>query len=175
MRKQKENIFFMLQSVYNCIDRLCEKHGIQKVEVKFPGLYFPFFLNISKTVGNNYVACTGIKAYDVNLNKIFLKDKSERMIDLAFEVIEEVSMRVYGPEENDFIRIRVGIHGGRVISDIIGDHKVQFSLFGDPVNTTSRIASKAEECTVTISDFIYQKVKNHADFIFKQAQIEVSD
>jgi len=33
VRAQKENIFCILHTLYICIDKLCEKHGIQKVEV----------------------------------------------------------------------------------------------------------------------------------------------
>jgi class 3 adenylate cyclase len=173
VRIQKENIFYTLQSLYNCIDKLCEKHGIQKVEVIF---FFQniFIISFFKTVGNNYVACTGIKAYDGNLKQVFMKDKCERMIDLAFDLIDEVSSRTYGrDEENEVLKVQVGIHGGKVISDIIGFHKVQFSLFGDPVNTTSRIASNARECTVTISEQVYQKMKTHSEFKFEDYQIDV--
>ena len=99
------------------------------------------------------------------------KDKVERMIDLAFDLISEVSAKTY--DENTQFNVKVGIHGGSVIADIIGFHKVQFSLFGDPVNTTSRIASKAEDCVVTISDYIYKRVKTNSDYIFLENQIEV--
>lgn len=39
------------------------------------------------------------------------------------------------------VRIKIGIHYGRVIAGVIGHHKPQFSLIGDTVNTTSRVCS----------------------------------
>ena len=48
------------------------------------------------------------------------------MMDLAFELINEVSVKTYGDEDNDFfLRVKIGIHGGKVIYDILGFHKVQ--------------------------------------------------
>lgn len=73
------------------------------------------------------MACTGIKDYDTSLPRSFEKDKYERMIDLALELINEVSVKRFGSKEiNDFITLKIGIHGGKVIYDIIGFHKVQF-------------------------------------------------
>ena len=37
--------------------------------------------------------------------------------------------------------VKIGIHYGYVIAGVIGDHKPQFSLIGDTVNTTSRLCS----------------------------------
>ncbi len=113
----------------------------------------------------------------MNLKQSILKtskDKCERMIDLAFELINEVSAKSYGiDDDNEYLKVNIGIHGGKVISDIIGFHKVQFSLFGDPVNTTSRIAHHAENGIVMISEYIYKKIKNHSEYKFIEDQIEV--
>ena len=96
------------------------------------------------------------------------------MLEFAFDLIDEVSSKNYGQgEENEILKVKVGIHGGEVISDIIGFPKVQFSLFGDPVNTTSRIASKAEDDIVTVSEFIYQKIQKLSGLDFQPMIIDV--
>ena len=110
----------------------------------------------------------------MNLKQNFVKNNCERMLEFAFDLIDEVSSKNYGQgEENEILKVKVGIHGGEVISDIIGFHKVQFSLFGDPVNTTSRIASKAEDDIVTVSEFIYQKIQKLSGLDFQPMIIDV--
>lgn len=96
------------------------------------------------------------------------------MLDFAFDILNEFANKKYGKDyEVDDLKIKIGIHGGKVVTDILGFHKIQFSLFGDPVNTTSRIASNAEVNTVTISDYIFQKLKDNQKYNFEEDEINV--
>lgn len=54
--------------------------------------------------------------------------------------------------------MKIGINTGSVIAGIIGDHKPQFSLIGDPVNTTARIAANGDVNGITVSDDFYYTV-----------------
>lgn len=129
----------------------------------------------NKTVGNNYVACAGIEAYENALNqkKLKINTKYNRMIDFALEIMDEFSCKKYEIEyEIEDLKLKIGIHGGDVITDILGVHKIQFSLFGDPVNVTSRIACKAEPNSILISDYIYQKL-NKDEYNFIESEIDV--
>ncbi len=40
------------------------------------------------------------------------------------------------------MKVKIGIHSGKVISGVVGENKPQFSLVGDTVNKTSRVCSK---------------------------------
>ena len=56
--------------------------------------------------------------------------------------------------------MKIGINVGNVIAGIIGDHKPQFSLIGDPVNTTARIAANGDVNGITVSDGFYKTIIN---------------
>jgi guanylate cyclase len=51
---------------------------------------------------------------------------------------------MYGKNKDKKLKIKIGIHTGKVIIGVIGFHKPQFSLIGDTVNTTSRHCSTAK-------------------------------
>lgn len=59
-------------------------------------------------------------------------------------------------QNGEKIKVRIGIHYGRVIAGVIGHHKPQFSLIGDTINTTSRVMSTGEDGKITISEQAFQ-------------------
>lgn len=65
------------------------------------------------------------------------------------------------------IKIKIGIHMGPVIAGVIGDHKPQFSLIGDTVNTTSRVCSTGNDDEITLSEQAYDQVKQLEEYSFK--------
>jgi class 3 adenylate cyclase len=75
---------------------------------------------------------------------------------MAFEMMEYAKKTKI--EGLDLI-LKIGIHRGRVIAGVIGNHKPQFSLIGDTVNTTSRVCSTGEEGSIIISSEAYEVVK----------------
>ena len=133
----------ILDEIFRNFDNLCLKHGIQKIE----------------TVGKTYMACAGLKLCEVNVPERILKtEKTRRMVSMALEMMKYIASVTYG--KGEIIKMKIGIHNGRVITGVIGDHKPQFSLIGDTVNTTSRVCSTGQEGSITISEEAYHHVKN---------------
>ena len=66
---------------------------------------------------------------------------------------KHVQRKIYGNGKK--LQIKIGIHVGRVIAGVIGYHKPQFSLIGDPVNFTSRVASTADNDAIVLSEQAY--------------------
>lgn len=118
--------------MYSTFDELCSQCGVQKME----------------TVGKTYMAAVGIRGTR--------KDHAVAAVELALEILE--LMRKCSRIAGDVINIRVGIHTGQVISGVVGHYRPQYSLFGDTVNTASRMQSTGVAQRVHISAQTYAKV-----------------
>jgi len=56
--------------------------------------------------------------------------------------------------------VRIGIHSGEVVAGLIGRHRSIYDVWGDTVNTASRLESSGLPNRIQISDFTYNKVKD---------------
>ena len=67
-------------------------------------------------------------------------------------------MRQYQTRDGQNIRVRIGIDAGVVVAGIIGEKRFSYDLWGDAVNTASRMESLGLEGEVQISDCVRQKL-----------------
>lgn len=63
--------------------------------------------------------------------------------------------------------MRVGIHTGPVVAGIVGVKKFQYDVWGDTVNTASRMESNGSVGKVNISKSTYDLIKNDPQFAFE--------
>ena len=70
--------------------------------------------------------------------------------------------------------MRLGIHTGPVVAGIVGVKKFQYDVWGDTVNTASRMESAGEVGQVNISQDTYELIRENTNFNFnKRGKIEV--
>ena len=62
------------------------------------------------------------------------------------------------------MQVRIGLHAGSVVAGIIGERKFAYDLWGDTVNTASRLESHGEAGRIHCSQVLYESVKNDFDF-----------
>uniref|UniRef100_A0A3B0MKL8 Guanylyl cyclase, putative n=1 Tax=Theileria annulata TaxID=5874 RepID=A0A3B0MKL8_THEAN len=74
---------------------------------------------------------------------------------------------------NESIGVKIGINSGYVISGLVGSKKPQYALFGDTVNTASRMKMTGEVGKIHISESTYELVKNDKTLEFINREIEV--
>jgi class 3 adenylate cyclase len=75
------------------------------------------------------MSCGGLKVCEKNVDRRLLeKPHAVRILDLAFDMMDFIKTKVlkYG----DQMKVKIGIHSGKVISGVVGEHKPQFSLIG---------------------------------------------
>ncbi len=62
------------------------------------------------------------------------------------------------------LEVRIGIHTGPVVAGIIGQKKFSYDLWGDTVNTASRMESHGETGKIHCSREVYLALKEEYDF-----------
>jgi class 3 adenylate cyclase len=116
----------LLDAIYSMFDVLCIKHDVTKME----------------TVGKTFMAASGLQGDR--------KNHAQALVLLGMDMIRTVAM-VRDKSGKPAITVRVGINSGNVVSGVVGCKKQQFSLFGDCVNTASRMQSCAKMGELRVS------------------------
>lgn len=130
---------------FEAFDAIMEKHGIEKI----------------KTIGDAYMAAGGLP--------VPTDDSVKNTVKAAIEIQEFIQKRKV---ENTTLgkpafEMRVGIHTGPVVAGIVGVKKFQYDIWGDTVNTASRMESAGEVGKVNISQTTYELLKDDSQFTFE--------
>ncbi|XP_043191299.1 soluble guanylate cyclase 88E-like isoform X2 [Amphibalanus amphitrite] len=117
----------MLNSMYSIFDTLTELNGVYKVE----------------TIGDAYMVVAGAPEKRAN--------HAESICDMALDMVEGIT-GLTDPSTGNHIQIRVGVHSGTVVAGVVGLKMPRYCLFGDTVNTASRMESNSVAMKIHISE-----------------------
>jgi len=105
----------LLDDLFTLFDHLAREHRVEKI----------------KTVGDCYMAVSGVPEERA--------DHAPALADMALEMVE--ALKEFNRNRGTFLQIRIGLNTGPVVAGVIGRSKFIYDLWGDTVNTASRMES----------------------------------
>ena len=136
----------LLNEIFSAFDHLAARHGLEKI----------------KTIGDAYMVAGGLP--------VSRPGHAESIAEMALDMQQEINR--FNEKYNTQIQIRIGINTGPVIAGIIGRNKFIYDLWGDTVNTASRMESHCVADGIQVTE----KTRSYLDskYVFQdRGKIEV--
>jgi class 3 adenylate cyclase len=129
-----EAVVQILDELFSAFDQLAQRHGLEKI----------------KTIGDAYMAVGGLPDRR--------PDHAQAVAEMALAMRAEVA-RHTGPSGRP-LQVRIGIDTGPVVAGVIGRSKFSYDLWGDTVNTASRMESHGLAGCIQVTPRTYQRLRS---------------
>lgn len=133
----------LLNRIFTVFDDLCEQHDLEKI----------------KTIGDAYMAVGGLPQPR--------PDHAAAIANLAIDMRQEMTQ--FLTYEGQAIEVRIGINTGSVVAGVIGKKKFTYDLWGDVVNTASRMESHGVSGKIQVTAATYERLKHAYEFDIRGA------
>lgn len=134
-----EEMVDLLNYIFTHFDSLVEKYGLEKI----------------RTIGDNYMVASGVPRPR--------HDHAQAIAKLALDMVDYID--TLAPRNGRRIGFRIGINSGPVVAGVIGRHKFQYDIWGDTVNTASRMESHGLAGKIQITRATQELINN--EFVFE--------
>ncbi len=133
-----------LHKQFTLFDQIMEKHGLEKI----------------KTIGDSYMAVCGLPLANEN--------HATNTVAAALDILESLT------QNQSKFEVRIGINSGTVVAGIVGVKKYAYDIWGDAVNTASRMEQHSHPGKINISSATYALIKGHFSCV-SRGEVEVKN
>jgi class 3 adenylate cyclase len=133
-----ERLVQVLGDLFTAFDRLAQRHGLEKI----------------KTIGDAYMVAGGLPEPR--------PDHAEAVAEMALDVRDEVGRHL--DPAGQPLAVRIGIDTGPVVAGVIGTSKFSYDLWGDTVNTASRMESQGVVGCIQVTERTYRRLRDRYRF-----------
>jgi class 3 adenylate cyclase len=132
-RISPQQVVQALDELFSAFDQLAQGHGLEKI----------------KTIGDAYMLAGGLP--DPR------PDHAEAVAEMALAIRDEVARRADASGQP--LAVRIGIDTGPVVAGVIGRSKFIYDVWGDTVNTASRMESDGVAGCIQVTDRTYRRLR----------------
>ena len=133
--KTAEELVFLLNDLFKRFDTRATSLGLEKI----------------KTIGDAYMVAGGLPTND--------DTHAIQVTKMALGMYED--LEAFNKEHGMELDMRIGINSGPVVAGVIGHSKFSYDLWGNTVNTASRMESTCLPGKVQVSPSTYEQIKGH--------------
>jgi class 3 adenylate cyclase len=133
-----DEVVQLLDGLFTVFDDLCGQHGVEKI----------------KTIGDAYMAVAGVPRPD--------PDHAASVAELALDM--QAAAVLFAEHWPGPLALRIGISSGAVVAGVIGHRKFAYDLWGDTVNTASRMESHGTPGRIHVSGTTYALLRDRYTF-----------
>ncbi|XP_052256190.1 speract receptor-like isoform X4 [Dreissena polymorpha] len=133
----------LLNKLYITFDEIIDDYNVYKVE----------------TIGDAYMVVSGIP--------VETPVHAQQVANMAIDIVDACTRFVIPHMPEQPLKIRVGLHSGQACAGVVGLKMPRYCLFGDTVNTASRMESNGEAYKIHISNFTYEELVKTNQYIME--------
>ena len=146
-RLEPDEVVTLLNGVFTLCDRLADDFGLEKI----------------KTVGDAYMVVGGLGIIDDPHREHRLQESHPADVaDMARAMLD--GLAALGRERGLDLQMRVGMHVGPAVAGVIGLKKFIYDVWGDTVNTASRMESTGVPGRIQVTRPTYERLDAEFDF-----------